>query len=482
MVSNNVKKLFELLNKNDVLYCHWKSTDHLLASFQAKTDLDVLVSKHDSRKLESILNSLGFIRMHTPDIRTYPGVEDFVLFDHELERWIHFHLHYQLPCGDRWVKSYHLPIENYLLERRIWNDEFNIYIIDEVSEYLFMLLRMHMKWRLPYKKQSVIKENEFLRLRVISKGISFQTLKRHPFYQHLLEKTVHDYFEGRVNDRLIDIIRCNIKQNSLRRHSYFKHVFIRATRYLSRIRVEFSRRVFKDFSYGRRSIHNGGRLVVFLGMDGAGKTSMLSEAASMFSKQMNVTSVFLGTGESGAGFARRLILKIFKRKLSSNKLKKTGGEKNISLPKLLWIYLCIRDREREVFKLTRAMANGSLVLVDRWPQIDVKGFADYPKLSDVSSSSFLVDYLRRREGNLFNKIKKLDVDKCLYFNISPETSLIRKPHDLTLDLATSYVNALDTITSNNFPSTVVRMDADREYNIVRNKTFFEIWNTISYGL
>ena len=55
------KKLFDSWNDN-VLYCHWKSNEHLEDGLDGKTDLDVLVSAEDKEKGRDILNNLSFIR------------------------------------------------------------------------------------------------------------------------------------------------------------------------------------------------------------------------------------------------------------------------------------------------------------------------------------------------------------------------------------------------------------------------------------
>lgn len=38
--------------------------------------------------------------MKTSELRIYPGVQDYIAYDIELDKFIHLHLHYQLVLGD----------------------------------------------------------------------------------------------------------------------------------------------------------------------------------------------------------------------------------------------------------------------------------------------------------------------------------------------------------------------------------------------
>ncbi len=62
---STVYKLFEKWNLEQIPYCHWKSSDHLQATVDGITDLDVLVGRDHADKVERILSELGFQRLDT---------------------------------------------------------------------------------------------------------------------------------------------------------------------------------------------------------------------------------------------------------------------------------------------------------------------------------------------------------------------------------------------------------------------------------
>ncbi|CDT99985.1 hypothetical protein VCR14J2_270189 [Vibrio coralliirubri] len=472
--------IFEEVNLLGVEYCHWKSTDHLEASFRGETDFDVLVSKNDAFKFEVVLLNNGFVRARTPDFRTYPCVEDYIYYDPSSGNWYHFHLHYQLPCGDRWVKSFHIPIEKYILENRVYLAEFSMYNIDPLSEYLFFINRMFMKWRRPLRKKSFVKENEYLVGRIDTNCLLDRD---HP----LFSDDLHSIYKMLTNkDYSIPISRQIAFKNHLRGCRRFNEVdfSIRSLfRYVYRLYVELNRRVFNNKSFGRRQLINGGRIVTFVGMDGSGKTSMLSEAEKTFSKQLNVTTVFLGSGRSGAHFLRRNIFKFMdilpNNALTKNKVGKTGSNnKKPKFFKCLWIYLCLCDREKELKKMAKGLANGSLVLVDRWPQNKITNVADAKKLNEFVLNNSFTGLVARKEQLFFDRLKAFNPDRTLWFDILPDTSIQRKPNELDLEEAVFYKDALQHLYSDYY-SNPSKIFADNAYDEVKLEVNRKIWECIN---
>ncbi|MCK4440925.1 MAG: hypothetical protein KAU90_02900, partial [Sulfurovaceae bacterium] len=52
--------LINKLNKENIRYCHWKSNLLLDDALDGYDDLDLLVSRDDIYKFESLINQLGF--------------------------------------------------------------------------------------------------------------------------------------------------------------------------------------------------------------------------------------------------------------------------------------------------------------------------------------------------------------------------------------------------------------------------------------
>ncbi len=135
----SIECLFKSFNDNKISYCHWKSSNHLEASMDGLTDLDVLVDDEMAQKATELIIEQGFERFETVHLRSYPGILDYVCLD-ESGVWAHLHLHFKLILGDRWVKAYRLPVEKEFLSRAQFEEQFNSYVINSHDELLLLIL------------------------------------------------------------------------------------------------------------------------------------------------------------------------------------------------------------------------------------------------------------------------------------------------------------------------------------------------------
>jgi len=210
---------------------------------------------------------------------------------------------------------------------------------------------------------------------------------------------------------------------------------------------------------------------------------MVQKAYERFSKQMNVTKVFLGTGRSGSGLVRRVIFCLFdsiykvrRKNISSSSIPKVS--KRPSLLKLVWMFLCLKDRNNELKKLRSADANGSLVLVDRWPQDEVAGFADARKLKGFEKEGGILGFVARIEKKFYCNLNQVKSDLTIWLDVSPEVSLKRKPEELTVDEADNYRAVLKQLSLDSF-SNPVRIDADADLPDVSKNVNAIIWKNLS---
>ena len=142
-----LRALFERLHEADIRYCHWKSNEHLRASFTGATDVDVLFDRRAIVPLTRILGETNFKRFVVKPGRGYPGIEDYVGFDAATGTLTHLHVHYQLTLGEKFLKGHRLPWEELYLATRVWDEEFGLYVADPHVELVALLVRAVMKLR-----------------------------------------------------------------------------------------------------------------------------------------------------------------------------------------------------------------------------------------------------------------------------------------------------------------------------------------------
>jgi len=231
---------------------------------------------------------------------------------------------------------------------------------------------------------------------------------------------------------------------------------------------------------------NGGLVIAFVGIDGSGKTSGIEKITRFFARQVNVQCNFLGSGKSGASLPRKLIMNLFgfKAKFKGHKeARRANRPENITEIKkikkppfyyLLWILMCTIDREKQLKKIQYGLANGKLVFVDRWLQDDIGNGIDGPRFSNYCSFKGLVGKVARREQKLYHKIKLIPLHQIVKLNIDPETSLKRKPGELTYEGAEKTIDKLNTIC---WPESteIINIDATEEQNEVIRNMIRSIW-------
>ena len=120
-------QLFRAFDGAGVVYCHFKSNEHLAAGLAGLTDLDVLVERGHAAAVQAVLVGVGFKRFASKLASSYPGLEDYLGFDADAARLIHLHLHYVLAAGEPHLKSFQLRLADALLSTRVVDADTGVY-------------------------------------------------------------------------------------------------------------------------------------------------------------------------------------------------------------------------------------------------------------------------------------------------------------------------------------------------------------------
>ena len=197
MISTLVKNLIDLLDSENIAYCHWKSNAALDRSADGRNDLDLLIDRRDAAKFKQCVFSLGFKHAQAPyGPARIPGIDDFLGYDFEIGRFIHAQAHYCLVLGHDTTKNYRLPVERAFLASRTPDKDYGFPIPSPEWELIIFCFRMILKfswisaaltsrYQLP---PNALNELEYLKKRVSQKTIH-QILTEHFPY---VEKTLFD--------------------------------------------------------------------------------------------------------------------------------------------------------------------------------------------------------------------------------------------------------------------------------------------------
>lgn len=427
--------LFTSWNDAGLLYCHWKSNEHLLPGLDGDTDLDVLLSRNDQSKGEAILHELDFLQCKSQYGSRYPNVDDWIGFDKETGKLIHLHLHYALVTGHKGLKEYELPWTERALQTRILNEEYGVYTMEPNLEMVTLFTRIGLK-------------AGFLEIARCRKG-SFKFPKDTQCEIVWLKERAD---MQKVHDLLVEYYGNDAKavsnimgQGIIDSSSYLKLRKIAERAFNNCSRVKHFMRV-KEVSYflyhtclkkiikryrtvmtKKVPISEKGLTVAFLGQDGAGKTTVTKNLIKWWSWKMDVRYVYLGSGENYFSLKKKL----------SHKLPPKGVFKYFRAMLGLSVLSDVAKQSyKNVLKAEKYASKGGLVIFDRFPQTKYVSICDGPKLRKKVHEYFgngfpsrLFAPMIKKEEKYIGKTVTHTPDLVIKLTLSPEESIRRKPHE-----------------------------------------------------
>lgn len=474
-------KLFSRWNENDLLYCHWKSNEHLLPGLEGKTDLDVLLSKNDKQQGEIILHNLGFLHCKSQYGSRYPDVDDWIGFDNLTGKLVHLHLHYELVTGHKGMKEYNLPWTELALDSRIKNDEYGVHMMEPNLEMVTLYTRIGLKADFKnlmrchfgtfHFPKDVKREIDWLKSKV-DMNLVHRLLKNyyHNNAEALLSIMCMDKIDAKTYMKLRKITESNFKK--CRRIKLFirlreVHNFL-YQRYVKRLVRKFWPIISKKVPATQK-----GLTVAFLGQDGAGKTTVTKDIIKWWSWKLDVKNVYLGSGDNYSSIKKSVAKKL------SNK----------GLFRYMKAFLSLsdsKDRVKKAYKNVRKAvkyaSKGGLVIYDRFPQMEYAGICDGPRIrkrlqTGLSNKFFntLFSPLANVEEKYINKILSYSPDIVIKLMLPPEESLRRKPEENYNDVKEKH-DIIKTLSFNH--SAVYTIDATMPYEqeIILIKNI--IWDTL----
>ncbi len=490
-----IASLFEALHENDILYCHWKSNEHLGASMMGNTDLDVLFDETQKRKLELILHRLGFKRFDSIKQKQYSGIVDFIGFDVEAGKVIHLHTHYRLTMGEPYLKGYQLNIEDQVLKGRVYNPEFGLYCIQPGLELILLFVRESLKLRhrdrllinLGKKGQAreyILLEYDWLKSRTTHAEIHGILKAIFTDYASIY-KIVTGPFNTRQLQNLSPIVKKELKVKRL--YSPLKAMVLRWYREATLI---FSRKlgwILDQPILLKRINPRGGIVVAVIGADGSGKSTITENLKNTFLEKLDIYKIYFGRGDGKSSWGRKLLKssKILftatKDRNPANLIKdvtpKKGGFVR-GLYKCMEAFLVAQEKRRNMRVMQNAKRKGALVICDRYPQNQVMGYNDGPLLHDfLDSKNPLFRTVAKMEASIYEEAENHPPDILFKLVTDAEVVEKRKPGETSIEKLNAKINGVKQL---KFKDTckVITVDAKKPLDEVLCIVRKEIWNML----
>ena len=237
---------------------------------------------------------------------------------------------------------------------------------------------------------------------------------------------------------------------------------------------------------GRRISPSGGSVVVFLGCDGAGKSTTLKYVKKELSKKIDVKSVYLGSGDGSSSLIRKPMKLIAKKvggkgvghaveKEYSEKKKVSIKARLYSFAKIIWAVTLANEKKKKLREMTKARNNGLVVLCDRYPQIEVAGYSDGPLLTRyLSKGKGLFYQIARWEYSIYRSFYFNPPDLTIKLMVPTEVAIERKPEMTPEEIE----NKKAAIAKMNFSRNNEEIYTDCDINESLSKVMAAVWRVI----
>jgi thymidylate kinase len=439
------------MHDQGVRYCHFKSNAEVAGGLSGDTDMDVLGDRRQQKQTIELLSAAGFKRFKTAALMDYPAVDDYLACDAATGKLVHLHLHWQMIAGEPYLKGYRLPWEEVLLAGRKWDAESAIFVTSPEAELVLLLARAALKLRSrdrlrallgrPYFRGGLRREYDWLVERVDA-GAAV-TLAAQLLGREAAELLKGYLAEGSVADREIRAFR-RAAMPALSSHRTYNAAEARLWRWLreaTSLWGRLAKRWRQPVNVYRRGPAAGGVVVALLGADGSGKSTQSEELVRWLRWKTDVMPLYLGSGDGPSSLPRKLLglaaALAGRPRKAANRAATPGAAPSLQrldqasfrrrLSRSLLALALAYERLGKLRRAFRARNRGMIVIADRFPQVQVKGYNDGPLLDELKDASHFWRFCSRLERRMYDRMVLRQPDLVIKLMLAPEVALERKP-------------------------------------------------------
>jgi hypothetical protein len=481
------RRVLAELEAAGVAHCHWKSNDHLLAALGGDTDIDLLVDGQRIDDVYRIFAGHGLRRGRVAATRTEMGLEDFLGHDETTGALVHFHTHYRLVTGERHLKRYRLPWEPAVLASAVRSDA-GVLVPHPSVEASLLLIRAALKIRtrdrirrrLGRRDLSGWFRAELDALRAASSDADI-VARVESWLGEPCAEAVADALAHGIDSGGMVRLRCLVRR-SLALQTAYRGPGARVRRWRREwawFQRGVSRRYLDRPRLFGRGLPGGGLVVVVIGPDGSGKSSIVADLRRWFSPKFDTMAVYFGSGDGPSSLLRWPMKALRDRVPGDRGGTAAPGEHGGGRPgwaKVLWALALAREKRRRLQRAFDARHRGMLVICDRYPQAQRPGINDGPLLHRWSGDGAR-GRIARWEAGPYELAERFPPDLVVRLRVDQRTAERRRPEHDPDDLARrrAFVAGLA------FPQArygTVEIDASQPYGQVLEVVKAAVWRCL----
>ena len=466
---NSLKKLLSACDERDINYVSWKNNHELKLVLSGESDIDLYVPLNQKFDFLKLCKERGWVEFSNP-VASYPHISHFYILGNNLEIF-HLHVYFKLITGDTWTKEYSLPLEAWILENRVLNDEYGIWVLNNQSQSYIFLIRHLLKCGSLIGRFMYMRELESYReeWNQCSEGVNENELIGPiDLSAHLEGAGVSstDFNLPRISSSLKFRFSCS---------PYLRYHFISLP--IIRFLSIYKRFLNKLFYKQKKVFTSRGIVIAISGVDGSGKSTMLEELKNVFGKFVTIRSFHLGKPQ---GKFIELIWRAMGNRSSNASMAGTSSN-NLPSSKARafngMILALMRLRlAKSIIKLSR---KGGLMVTDRWPT-NVLGKMDGPRIVLGKDSGWLESSCKKIETWAYDVMPRADI--CYFFEVPIEIATSRNRSRVKENKETDEM--ISARYSNNFEyepisKQTIRFDNAGEFETKRKEFLSNVWQQIS---
>lgn len=467
---------FDCLASSNIRYCHWKSNFRLVKALAGETDLDLLVHRDDRGEFERICLKLNIKKIISSPLKKIDELEDYLGFDYDTGRLIHLHVHYRLVLGQKYIKNHCLPIEKFVLGNLDLQEGVHVPVSE--IELMLLVIRAHMKLdalsllkhcvrdlqRRDYspfppdieKELNVLVNNydiaRFADL-LAESGLPIRLKIFTGFIEKFSEKNYGCIDAFKTSKTIISSLKIYRRQKG--GSAFIKYLYLKCLN---------SRVIRSIVAPNRKTVDGSGKVFSFVGADGSGKSTLISNLEKWLSWKLKVKKYYYGIPKTNsikyADYAIRVA-----NKIGFDKLREL-------IEGFLWVY--VAKYRYKVYRSSKEdIKSGIVVLTDRFPLKEFESMAmpmDGPRLKEDRDN--IGQFFSQKEAYYYNNIRL--PDKILVLQVVLD-ELRRRKADLDISLHREKAEIVNDIIESEH---ITLIDANKPYDEVLLEVKRKIWNVL----
>ena len=392
--------LFKSLHAKNIIFCNWKDHHAVADHLNGIGDLDLYVPISQKVQFEDIVKKEGFRRVLSYQ-SSHSYIEHYYGLDKANSIFVHLHVYFKIITGEHVSKNYDLPLERYLTQNIETSSE--LPTLNSSAQRSIFLIRYFLKIGSVYGLMQYFRELEKYskEWNYLADDFNYESIPELGMSIEEFKKLNQAYDSSPFIKKFYLSMKFKRKLKRFKRRGFVKYQIF--------IINNFFVRLLNKLFLKKQKIFIPGTLVAVCGLDGSGKSSLVTSLQANFSSHFCTKVFHLGRPSSNlVTFFFNFFISVYsflKRLKFSTKKSHTGmSSKNVSLIYALRSVLLAYDRKiqsKQAFDYSR---KGYLVICDRYPGLE-NGKMDSPRIPANKSRGALYQSCYNLEQKLYRSIQ-----------------------------------------------------------------------------